>query len=259
MEKSTLRKILEKAHFQSHNHDEYWRIVEDLWTKQEDDEIDMDEFMEVLLEFAVPARQSISNGFQKYFSSYCIATLAQQKILSENNDFYFLLPTVYLLHHTMELFFKMVKIDVYNMLGLGGKDIDATALLLPVNVKELNVSNHQISFYAQEEDVLRWFSLLENGKEEITSVCDLYSKLCSLMKMKSLAEEARFPIRKDSYVYVDRSNMGKEEIAECAKIVLAIVRALMKFYVSFHMLDLKDLKSFFDQTVERIKYDDEEF
>ena len=56
---------------------------------------------------------------------------------------YTTLPTIYLSHHSVELFFKMVKVDIYNILGLGEKDIDIVELLLPTNIKELHLASHK--------------------------------------------------------------------------------------------------------------------
>lgn len=73
MSEITLKEMFEKAHSESHSRNEYWKIIEDTWAKQERDEISIDEFLQAILEFAIPMRQAISGGFQTYFASYCLA------------------------------------------------------------------------------------------------------------------------------------------------------------------------------------------
>ena len=234
MSEITLKEMFEKAHSESHSRNEYWKIIEDTWAKQERDEISIDEFLQAILEFAIPMRQAISGGFQTYFASYCLATLNQCDALKIHKDFHQLLPTIYLSHHSVELFFKMVKVDIYNILGLGEKDIDIVQLLLPTNIKELHLASHKADGYFKDEDVLRWFSCVDEGEKQLTFICDLYTKLLSLVDMSNPAEEARFPLRKDSYVYVDRRNIDKEKIAECAEIIDQLIRAMSRAYVLWH-------------------------
>lgn len=234
MNEITLKEMFEKAHSESHSRNEYWKIIEDNWAKQERDEISMDEFLQAVLEFAIPMRQVISGGFQTYLASYCLATLNQCDALKIHKDFHLLLPAIYLSHHSVELFFKMVKVDIYNILGLGEKDIDIVELLLPTNIKELHLASHKADGYFNDEDVLRWFSCIDEGKKQLTLICDLYTKLLSLVDMSNPAEEARFPFHKDSYVYVDRSNIDEEIIAECAEIIDQLIRAMSRAYVLWH-------------------------
>ncbi len=234
MNEITLKEMFEKAHSLSHSRDEYWKIIEDTWAKQERDEITIDEFLQAILEFAVPMRQAISDGFQTYFISYCLATLNQCDVLNNRKDFHQLLPTIYLCHHSVELFFKMVKVDIYNILGLGEKDMDIVELLLPTNIKELRLASHKADDYFKDEDVLRWFSCIDEGKKQLKSICDLYTRLLGIVDMSNPAEEARFPLRKDSYVYVDRRGIEKEKIVECTKILDELIHEMSRAYVSWH-------------------------
>ncbi len=234
MNKIPLKEMFEKAHSENHSRDEYWKIIEDTWAKQERDEISMEEFFQAIFEFAVPMRQAISDGFQTYFASYCLATLNQCDVLKNRKDFYQLLPTIYLSHHSVELFFKMVKVDIYNILGLGEKDIDIVELLLPTNIKELHLASHKADGFFKDEDVSLWFSCIDNGEDQLKLVCDLYTRLLSLVDMSNPAEEARFPLRKDSYVYVDRCNIEEEKIVECTEIISQLIHAMLRTYVSWH-------------------------
>ena len=261
MSELTLKEMFEKANSKSHSRNEYWKIIEDTWAKQERDEISIDEFLQAILEFAIPMRQAISGGFQTYFASYCLATLNQCDALKTHKDFHQLLPTIYLSHHSVELFFKMVKVDIYNILGLGEKDIDIVELLLPTNIKELHLASHKADGYFKDEDVLRWFSCIDEGEKQLTFICDLYTKLLSLVDMSNPAEEARFPLRKDSYVYVDRHNIDEEKIAECAEIIEQLILAMSHAYILLHTQDKAKLNGLirdrFTEIVKKLRFAEE--
>ena len=241
MTEMSLREIFEKAHTESHSQDEYWAKIEQLWEKQNSEEISFEDFLHVAFEFIIPMKQEISNGFQVYFASYFRATYNQCNILKNNPNFFHLLPTIYLLHHTIELFFKMVKIDAYNTLGFGEKGVDITNLLLPTSIKDLKLASHQTNKLFDDADVYTWFSFIENGDEQLKELSFLYENIRMLVEMNSLAEEARFPLRKDSYTYIDRSKMPEEKIFECMENIDKILSILSKAYISWHTQDKSKL------------------
>ena len=261
MSELTLKEMFEKANSKSHSHNEFWKIIEDAWAKQERDEISIDELLKLVLEFVVPARQAIGGGFQTYFVSYCLATLNQCDVLKKRKNFHQLLPTIYLSHHSVELFFKMVKVDAYNVPGLSEKNIGIVELLLPTNIKELNLDSHKADGYFKDEDVLRWFSCIDEGEKQLKFICDLYTKLLSLVDMSNPAEEARFPLRKDSYVYVDRHNIDEEKIAECAEIIEQLILAMSHAYILLHTQDEAKLNGLirdrFTEIVKKLRFAEE--
>lgn len=248
MNEMTLREIFEKAHSESHSQAEYLAKIDQLWEEQEQEDISEREFYHAAFDFIIPMRQEISNGFQVYFTSYFRACHTQFNSLKEEPSFYHLLPTVYLLHHTTELFLKMVKIDSYNMLGFGDKDIEITNLLLPTNIKDLKLASHNANKLFGDDDVIMWFSFIENGDNRLKELAILYESLRSCMEMNNLAEDARFPLRKDTYVYIDRRGMSPEKINECIDIIDKILSILSVSYISWHRQDrVKALNTIMDK------------
>ena len=230
----TLKEIFEKARNESHSSDEYWNIVETWWARQKKDDISIEEFLELFFEQLAQDRQLISNAFQDYVMAYLVATAKQQKELLKKTNYYLLLPTVFLMHHSLELFLKMIKVDAYNTIHFGNDSKNIIDYITPASVKDLKISNHNIKELFDDEDICLWFSFINNGKEHLKVLKENYIRLADVLNMKNPAEEARFPLRKDSYIYIDRSKIEKSTIKLCSNIIDNLIKTLIASYIEWH-------------------------
>ena len=230
----TLKEIFEKARNESRSSAEYWNKVETCLTEQKKDSISTEEILKLIFGELMQDRQLISNAFQQYFTAYLVATSKLQEVLSKQLNYFSLLPTVFLMHHTTELFLKMAKIDIYNTVCLGRDSKELIKYLSPTNVKELKNSNHSVKYLFDDEKIKLWFSVLENGEEYLKAIKENYINLSEALSMENLAEEARFPLKIDSYVYNDRSKIEKEKIKLCSNLIDNLIKILNASYLEWH-------------------------
>ena len=63
MSEITLKEMFEKAHSESHSRNEYWKIIEDTWAKQERDEISIDHLYLANVQFTFWLRQMTNSMY----------------------------------------------------------------------------------------------------------------------------------------------------------------------------------------------------
>lgn len=68
--------------------------------------------------------------------------------------------SVYLMHHSFELFVKMVKLDVYNIFYATKKSD-----VFPSNVYDLQIGKHDVVRMLDDDDCKKWYDCIRDGSK----------------------------------------------------------------------------------------------
>lgn len=226
MKNITIKEAFYYALQESKSRSDLWNNF-DYYIEKYDVDFSVDNIASWLIEDVVEKKSNISHGFKDYVIAYLESTIVQLKWLSNHDDSNLLLPTIYATHHMLELFYKMIKVITYNCFSFGISNEDAVTHMLPANINDLNFATHSLTKMFIDKDINIWFSLIENGELYSNGIQRYYNKICDLTGMKKVAEDSRFPLEKDSYLYIDRKKMSIEQIRECKQAIRMIVEIVI--------------------------------
>jgi len=169
------------------------KFVHELTQKSND--ITIDEYIDNF-KMATDEKYKYNHSFFKYFSSYANFVVFQLDSIEERANPVFLIPLVYLVHHTVELFVKFIKLEATDLLQKKDTVID---LLAPINTSDIDLNVHKIIDVLDEDVCVSWFNYLPIGDDIRQGIIRKYKHLCKIMKTDNLAEDTRFPTKRISY------------------------------------------------------------
>lgn len=216
MEKSYIINAWNKAEKTAQNQMGFVEIIDKVALK---DETKIKEELIELMKKATDKKCNISESFQTYFSSYATAAFRESEYSYNNPTISNLIPAVFLLQHSLELFIKFIKMDSYTWFGTKKKSVDS---FFPANIRDLDLNKHNIIDVFEDEDCIKWFSYIKEGERLRKSIKRKYSLICNFLGENDLAVNMRYPMS-NGYKINDYSHLTAENVQCISSVIMDLI------------------------------------
>lgn len=216
MEKSYIINAWNKAEKTAQNQKRFVEIIDKVALK---DETKIKEELVELMKKATDKKCDISESFQNYFFAYATASFRESEHSYNNPTISNLIPSVFLLQHSLELFIKFVKMDAYTWFGTKKNSIDS---FFPVNIRDLELNRHNIIEVFDDEDCIKWFGYIKEGERLRNSIKRKYKLICNFLGESDLAVNMRYPMS-NGYKVNDYSQLTTEDIQCISSVIMDLI------------------------------------
>lgn len=202
--------------------------VENLINDHDLDEDNPEQLVQVFMNLSI-SKSDVVASYLKYLTSYLLATKELLRIPQHLQSF-IIYTIVFLTHQSVELLLKFLTLSADLFCNN-----DLLKQVLPININELELNTHDIVDCFERIEVREWLGIvMDDGDYYRKELVDKYNELRSLAQMGLIAEEARFPTKRERYVPVDAVTMqiDHQAIVQKCQEITTILEEIIQAHIS---------------------------